>query len=718
MGLAASQARFLCITARKTNCEYKSTDLAQQKLEITNQLADISNTYSNAMNSTKLMWDNENCDSATTLSYGLLMSPSAANDYSPYMLSTTAGAIVLNSEYAAAAKAAGISKAGGGIGSQDSRDRFISALAYSGNITEETAKQITLTDYTVDEAATKEAGSIQFNTATVSDTKSTVWDTLAGVGGVPKDKYASDTFTLSELCMSDIGQTTVDWAQAFTSTYTDANGDTQDQITQQEYDEQMETYNDLIKSVQQDKITKQVLSQLENDYLTEKNNSGTNTDKYNLLWTLAKNINNETDEQGHLLNTDGTTVLDASALGSSYSAGITKAELRSEIINHFKDDQTAYKTKYSATGAIASLDDPKSIINTTNTKLNGNEEKNKDGDVINIGSKKQISVLSNGIVQTGDAVSEVTISDVLTGNITLISGEKGMSLTEFSENVTKIFDSIVAQLGYTNDSTVTNVGLNVDETSAKALSFAYTMVMKQNLNSNKIVNTGSDSNQSSMLDNKAYTNAESNNAIGGNGKGKAEDSKNWAVSLSNMLSAFLTYYDNGLYGAASTYVVGQSVDTSDYVTENAGYAYLGKLTDPDSEMTMSEKVADFYDNLYNNIVEHGWREDSAIDDSEYMEQCIKNGTYSMTSLNQLDGYYYQSRYNETGYINEVSDEDAIARAEAEFTAKKAELTYKEDKIDIQTKQLDAEISSLSTEYETVKQLISKSIEKTFAMFSN
>ena len=34
------------------------------------------------------------------------------------------------------------------------------------------------------------------------------------------------------------------------------------------------------------------------------------------------------------------------------------------------------------------------------------------------------------------------------------------------------------------------------------------------------------------------------------------------------------------------------------------------------------------------------------------------------------------------------------------------------------KKLDAEISALSTEYDTVKNLISKSIEKTFTMFSS
>ena len=120
--------------------------------------------------------------------------------------------------------------------------------------------------------------------------------------------------------------------------------------------------------------------------------------------------------------------------------------------------------------------------------------------------------------------------------------------------------------------------------------------------------------------------------------------------------------------------------------------------------------------MFNNIVEHGWRYDSSVDDNEYLETVIKNGRYSMCSLNE-DGYYYQTRYNETGYMVEVSYKDAIARAEAEFTAKKAELTYKEDTIDMKTKKLDAEIASISAEVDSVRNIISKAIEKTFTMFS-
>lgn len=206
MGLAASQARFLCITARKADCEYKSTELAQQKLEITNQLSDISTEYSNAMNATKLMWSNDAVDGDFSMSYGLLMTPSVANDYNPYMVTTASGAIVLNSEYAAAAKAAGISKAGG-IGSQDSRDKFIAALSYQGLITDTTSKAITRTDYEVDTDKTAANNKITFKQNPVTATSGVDWNPAAGMGAIPKNKNSVAAMTLSDIINSSaIGQ--------------------------------------------------------------------------------------------------------------------------------------------------------------------------------------------------------------------------------------------------------------------------------------------------------------------------------------------------------------------------------------------------------------------------------------------------------------------------------------------------------------------------------
>ena len=267
--------------------------------------------------------------------------------------------------------------------------------------------------------------------------------------------------------------------------------------------------------------------------------------------------------------------------------------------------------------------------------------------------------------------------------------------------------AIAKVLGYGQD---TGIGLNIDEPSRKALEYAYTMVSNTYLRpGNTIANAGRDS-DSAMTDNSAYANATNNNRIGQNSDGTYT-----ALSLSNMLSSFLTYYDNALNGTNSKYVVGKSVETSNFVTDDSGYYYIGK--ESGTSASQIERLADFFDEIYNNICEKGWREDSSIDDEEYMTSAIKDGRYAMASLNN-DGYYYQTRYNETGYMEEVTDDDAIARAEAEFTRMKSELTYKEDSIDLKSKKLDAEISALSTEYDTVKNLISKSIEKTFTMFSS
>lgn len=212
MGLAASQARFLSITARKADCEYKSTDLAQQKLEITSQLSDISTQYASAMNATKLMWSNGAVDGDYGVTYSLLMMPSAMNDFNPYMITSPSGAVILNTEYAAAAKAAGISKAGG-VGSQTQRDKFISALVPGGIVTEETAKSITKYDYA---AVKNEDNSITFSNANSVnvDMKGVAWNPIAGMGAAPLNKASVSLMTFSDLVMSEsIGQKEVDWGK-------------------------------------------------------------------------------------------------------------------------------------------------------------------------------------------------------------------------------------------------------------------------------------------------------------------------------------------------------------------------------------------------------------------------------------------------------------------------------------------------------------------------
>ncbi len=187
-----------------------------------------------------------------------------------------------------------------------------------------------------------------------------------------------------------------------------------------------------------------------------------------------------------------------------------------------------------------------------------------------------------------------------------------------------------------------------------------------------------------------------------------------ALNVSNMIGHFLTTYETEVNGYFGGYFAGDYMSTSRFVTDDQDYQYL--LKDPDAIDNETVMKADFYMQIYNNICINGWTENPDIDsDPEYLEQMLKSGHYFITSLN-LDGYFYQNRYNELETILEIKDSDAIARAEAEYTSKKAKLTYKEDQLDLDMKNLDAEISALTTEYDTVKNLISKNVEKVFQMF--
>ena len=624
MGLATSQARFLCITARKADCEYKSTELAQQKLEITNQLSDISANYANAMNSTKLVWKNDLVENDYGLTYNLLMTPSAANDYNPYMVTTSSGAIVLNSEYAAAAKAAGISKAGG-IASADGRDKFIAALVPNGIVTQDTANSIMTTDY----VATKmDDGTLKLDKANTSATTGNVgWNSGAGMGSTPLDKNSVDGMDKAALIMSDlIGKQLVDWAQLITTS--------SEQITSAKYDSTIKDYDVQIKKA-----------------ATALQYAEANTEDY---------------------------------------------KVKEAALNALKDAKADF-IKNAKKNGIVDVDRKSFQMDNNSVHDTG------------------FTVVSNGtITYDEDTIKKMTIGDLLSSNIVLMT--QNQSADKMSKYATKLMESIASIFGYRNS----GHGLNMDSKSNEALEFAMTMVKNINLKASNAITQGSSCDDKAMTNNSAYINANDYNRIGVGQKNilgtdiKAGTSYQ-AVSVSNLLSSFLTYYDNYMNGNSSAYVVGKRVDTSAFVTDDRNYRYFAEAKG--TATSQKEKLADFYDQLYNNLCEKGWREDASVQDNEYLENALKTGRYAMSSLHE-DGYFYQTRYNETGYIVEKTDSDAIARAEAEFTQKKAELTYKEDAIDMKSKKLDAEISSLSTEYDTVKQLISKSIEKTFQMFQN
>lgn len=194
------------------------------------------------------------------------------------------------------------------------------------------------------------------------------------------------------------------------------------------------------------------------------------------------------------------------------------------------------------------------------------------------------------------------------------------------------------------------------------------------------------------------------------------------INLNNIAKAFLTYFVKYMDGVSNTaadgkekyYVTAGSLEENRLATNDYLFEYTIKTGSEVSSDDLGQ--ATFYDALFNQICTNGWTENDNIEDNEYLQEMLQSGMMYISKMKD-DGYYYQANYATDSYIKEISDDTAIAQAEAKYTTEKAKLNAKEETLDLKMKNLDTEISSLSTEYDTVKNTISKNIEKSFKRYN-
>lgn len=195
-----------------------------------------------------------------------------------------------------------------------------------------------------------------------------------------------------------------------------------------------------------------------------------------------------------------------------------------------------------------------------------------------------------------------------------------------------------------------------------------------------------------------------------------------SINLNNLAQAYLTLFAKAMSGVSQ-----KDADGSPKYQVSAGKLEDNKLVTNDTlyEFTIktgSEVSSDdlgqatFYDALFNQICANGWTENNKIEDNEYLKEMLQSGMLYISKMKD-DGYYYQGNYSTDAYIKEISDDTAIAQAEAKYQTEKAKLNAKEETLDLKMKNLDTEISSLTTEYDTVKNTISKNIEKSFKRYN-
>ena len=130
---------------------------------------------------------------------------------------------------------------------------------------------------------------------------------------------------------------------------------------------------------------------------------------------------------------------------------------------------------------------------------------------------------------------------------------------------------------------------------------------------------------------------------------------------------------------------------------------------------------DYLRNIFNKMSSAGYyteaSEADTIKDDAWFEQQITEGKLLLEYYSSTERGFVSTTISEDDAIQEVEDEREIARVEAKYNQDLAALEKKDSVIDLELKKLDTEHNALQTEYESVKNVVDKNVEKSFSMFS-
>lgn len=102
---------------------------------------------------------------------------------------------------------------------------------------------------------------------------------------------------------------------------------------------------------------------------------------------------------------------------------------------------------------------------------------------------------------------------------------------------------------------------------------------------------------------------------------------------------------------------------------------------------------------------------------KWFENELRAGNLLLEYYSTTERKFVSTSIDSDSAIQEVEDEREIARIEREYQNKLSDLESKDNRYDLELRKLDTEHSALQTEYDSVKNVIDKNVEKSFSIFS-
>ncbi len=702
MGLSASQARFLAVTSRKANCEFRSMELAQQKLSMSRELQAATEDYQDAIQAAKLVWDLTPTDPGNyvyDLSYDLLMNPSEYNKYMPYLLARQDGKIAMNDKFIKAAEGIFnmVQDPTTGTWSTDGGILYGGKVVYPGDkIYDANGHEV---DYSVvkGEMFAKYIDALRDNKAISSGLANSMLNTdgnlqpkyvyfdKAGLGDELYGREVANVMNMTNM-LSYIDYMTINTANGYFEP-----GSPQAALADQLiFDFNRTEYYDTPEELAEEKRFHQ-----EDLVGGEPALGGKRADlscNLNYTWDASSGSTCVLKNGDYLNNAD----FDTSGSPSYSSRAFTLADLLNEDITMVVTGQQNYSEILEM---MSHLINNVSNMNTWTLIT----------DDVDIWYDKMKASYTKTAQENGSDANLHTYADLVRlakeGGTDSEKAKSSLAILNYFDKLAKSMYALLMP----NPENPGKVEQNAFYTALADIITRFRNIDGYN---------GSDPNYVTISDIPFNSESCAKGAV------RAADGYNcwvkygneWAISLSNLTETFLTNFVNGMDAYQDECLIDKKAGKSTYITDYGGYLYNVNIAEEAEEHIWE---SEFYSIIFNSICTNGMYENEQVQENEYLNNALMNGQLFVVSKN-ADNYYYQSKYTEAygENIRKETDLEAVAQAEREYEYKKSKINYKEDEIDIEMKSIDAEISALTTEMQSVQNLIKGSIDKTFKMFQS
>ena len=705
MGLSASQARLLSITARLSNNELHSQEIANAKIRLADQTEQASEKYIEAMSASKFVYTTYDANGEQEC---VDLTPALMYTYSPlknqYGISNTNGQILVSTKDCT---------------NYENSANLIEFLRKNGIEVEEKVETPAATGVTQEE-----------------------WD--AAVEGYARELFGARYTNFVDMETGKIKSDITLVGDVFLDTYVDKRYDISSQA---EYDDLISHYNDLFNTTIS---TWQAASCRGNK--SPKNTEGLYGDLlYYMQWDIP-----EFDYVKEYLPLANAGITSLDALNELVNAGYSSSGSISDVDTAFRllGSKNGYDeaTMASSSGpndfdrAILAIE--KNLSDLIYAKHGSKATftySNSDGDLTL--NRRQAATESNVSISGNGSISQSNYSKTVRSCL-----KARNELFDSTLGLDELYAHVIAYIKRRNESGHITA---LHGTSG-------------NVNSDNIEVDSNGKITSDAISGSFATSSKDTWDIGGE-RGYANNIiamyKNFVNEFSrrikkdrdNVNAAVLDAYNNEIYpwkdsninpwaeachnkydnflaklGDLNDYVNSHSVshvDTTPIVTYEVDYedpmaqwyVNLWHRMNGESDERVESNTTQHYGKLYKLL------EDNLLTSSSWLKFALQNGIVTLekvyyVSEEEAPAGLRHSKWKSIAYssaedIHEVEDKVAKSKAEAEYKEKLYEIEAKDKKYDTEMRQLDAEHDALKTKYESIKSVINNNVGRSFKAFS-